>query len=220
MRKFLTRLKTAKLGIWRPQYSQSWLTLTKNCGDSLTNRQKTGYTRHIVIYEFLVILSSYGRPVLSGICKEIFVMTHMIRTTAIAALLGAGLGAPALAESAENLVTVVTSENPQTQLMAMVLTAQAMEQGAQTRILLCGPGGDLALIDAPEAATAPQPPRDASPQGMLQMLMASGATVEVCAIYLPGLGADASVLIEGVGVAQPPAMAGAMLEADARVWSF
>ncbi len=147
-------------------------------------------------------------------------MTHMIRTTAIAALLGAGLGAPALAESAENLVTVVTSENPQTQLMAMVLTAQAMEQGAQTRILLCGPGGDLALIDAPETATAPQPPRDASPQGMLQMLMANGATVEVCAIYLPGLGADASVLIEGVGVAQPPAMAGAMLEAAARVWSF
>ncbi|TVP97298.1 MAG: hypothetical protein EA338_09790 [Roseinatronobacter sp.] len=147
-------------------------------------------------------------------------MTHMIRTTAIAALLGAGLGAPALADTAEKLVTVVTSENPQTQLMAMVLTAQAVEQGTETRILLCGPGGDLALIEAPEAATAPQPPRDASPQGMLQMLMANGVTVEVCAIYLPGLGADESVLIEGVGVAQPPAMAGAMLDVDARVWSF
>jgi intracellular sulfur oxidation DsrE/DsrF family protein len=147
-------------------------------------------------------------------------MTHMIRTTAIAALLGAGLGAPALADTAEKLVTVVTSENPQTQLMAMVLTAQAVEQGTETRILLCGPGGDLALIEAPEAATAPQPPRDASAQGMLQMLMATGVTVEVCAIYLPGLGADESALIEGVGVAQPPAMAGAMLDVDARVWSF
>ncbi|TVP74334.1 MAG: hypothetical protein EA339_00555 [Rhodobacteraceae bacterium] len=144
----------------------------------------------------------------------------MIPAAALAATLSLGLAAPAMAENAEKLVTVVTSENPQTQLMAMVLTAQAVEQGAQTRILLCGPGGDLALIDAPETATAPQPPRDASPQGMLQMLMAGGVTVEVCAIYLPGMGADASVLIEGVGVAQPPAMAGAMLDTDARVWSF
>jgi len=137
-----------------------------------------------------------------------------------AAALALTLATPALSDSAEKLVTVVTSENPQTQLMAMVLTAQAVEQGAETRILLCGPGGDLALIDAPETATAPQPPRDASPQGMLQMLMANGVTVEVCAIYLPGLGATPDVLIEGVTVAQPPAMAGAMMDEDARVWSF
>ena len=44
--------------------------------------------------------------------------------------------------------------------------------------------------------------------------------MEVCAIYLPGLGADASVLIDGVGVAQPPAMAGAMLGDGTTVWSF
>lgn len=50
--------------------------------------------------------------------------------------------------------------------------------------------------------------------------MANGATVEVCAIYLPGMGADASVLLDGVGVAQPPAMAGAMMDMTARVWSF
>lgn len=137
-----------------------------------------------------------------------------------AAALGLALASPAFADSAEKLVTVVTSENPQTQLMAMVLTAQAVEQGAETRILLCGPGGDLALIDAPESATAEQPPRGASPQGMLQMLMGNGVTVEVCAIYLPGLGAEADVLIDGVTVAQPPAMAGAMMEANTRVWSF
>jgi len=145
---------------------------------------------------------------------------HMIPATALSALMTLGLAAPAMAETPEKLVTVVTSENAQTQLMAMVLTAQAVEQGAETRILLCGPGGDIALIEAPESATAPQPPRDASPQGMLQMLMEGGVTVEVCAIYLPGLGADESVLIDGVGVAQPPAMAGAMMDSDARVWSF
>ncbi len=147
-------------------------------------------------------------------------MNSTIRNTALGALLGLSLASGAAAEGAEKLVTVVTSENPQTQLMAMVLTTQSVEQGAEARILLCGPGGDIALSEAPESATAPQPPRDASPQGMMQMLMGRGVTVEVCAIYLPGLGADESVLIEGVGVAQPPAMGAAMMDSDARVWSF
>jgi intracellular sulfur oxidation DsrE/DsrF family protein len=52
------------------------------------------------------------------------------------------------------------------------------------------------------------------------MLMSRGVTVEVCAIYLPGLGADQSVLIDGVGVATPPAMGAAMLDSSAKVWSF
>lgn len=145
----------------------------------------------------------------------------MTRTPVFAVALGATLAAaPALADEARPLVTVVTAENPQTQLMAMVLSTQAMEQGHDLHMLLCGPGGDIALADAPESATAPQPPRDASPQGMLGGLIERGATVEVCAIYLPGLGADESALIDGVGVAQPPAMAGAMLGEDSMVWSF
>ncbi|MBK5927208.1 DsrE family protein [Rhodobaculum claviforme] len=138
-------------------------------------------------------------------------------TLATAAL---ALSAGAVMADDDRLVTVVTSDNAQTQLMAMVLSAQAVEQGASLHMLLCGPGGDIALRDAPESATAPQPPRDASPQGMMMMLMEAGATVEVCAIYLPGMGADETVLIDGVGVAQPPAMAGAMLDDDAIVWSF
>ncbi len=148
-------------------------------------------------------------------------MTRITRTLASAALGAAMLGAaPALAADSPSLVTVVTSENAQTQLMAMVLTTQAVEQGETAHILLCGPGGDIALAEAPESATAPQPPLDMSPQGMMQMLMDRSVTVEVCAIYLPGLGADESVLADGVGVAQPPAMAGAMLGEDTTVWSF
>lgn len=54
------------------------------------------------------------------------------------------------------------------------------------------PGGDIALKDAP--ATAPQPPRDMSPQGLMQKIMEAGATVEVCAIYLPGAGAAPEAL--------------------------
>ncbi len=144
----------------------------------------------------------------------------MIRKLTLAAALALPLAAPALADEARSLVTVVAAAEPQTQLAAMVLTTQAVEQGHPVRMLLCGPAGDIALTDAPESATAPQPPRDASPQGMLEALIARGVTVEVCAIYLPGLGADASVLIEGVGVAQPPAMAAAMLAEDTVVWSF
>ncbi|MCR9147657.1 MAG: hypothetical protein NXH74_10715, partial [Rhodobacteraceae bacterium] len=106
-------------------------------------------------------------------------------------------------------------------LMSMVLTMQAAQQGADAHILLCGPAGDLALRDAPETATAGQPPKDMSPQGLMQMIRdKTGATVEVCAIYLPGLGKDTSVLLDGIGVAKPDAMAARLMDADARVLSF
>lgn len=88
-------------------------------------------------------------------------------------------------------------------------------------VLLCGPAADIALKDAPETATAPQPPRGMSPQGLLTSIAAMpGARVEVCAIYLPGLGADASVLVDGVTVADPAAMAGAMIAPEARIASY
>lgn len=101
-------------------------------------------------------------------------------------------------------------------------TANAsVRHGAQAHIMLCGPGGDIALRDAPASATDGQAPRGASPQGLLQSLMADhGVTVEVCAIYLPGLGADASVLIEGVTPASPDAMAARLLDPNAAVLTF
>ena len=142
----------------------------------------------------------------------------MKRSLLAAAAMLAMAGA-AEAES-ERLVTVVTSGEPQTQLMAMVLTMQAVQQGADVHMLLCGPGGDLGLLEPPETATAPQPPRDMSPQGLMRAIMGEGATVEVCAIYLPGRGEGPEVLLDGVGVASPPDMAAAMLAEDARVWSF
>lgn len=134
--------------------------------------------------------------------------------------LALGLTGPASAGGPDALVTIVTSDQPQVQLMSMVLTHQAIAKGHPARILLCGAAADLALIEAPASATAPQPPKGATPQGLLQAAIEKGATVEVCAIYLPGKGADASALIEGVGVAQPPAMAAAMLAEDTIVWSF
>jgi len=127
----------------------------------------------------------------------------------------------AFAEGPGKVVTVVTSPDAQTQLMSMVLTMQAAQQGASAHILLCGAAGDLALKDAPESATAGQPPRDMSPQGLMQMIQTkTGATVEVCAIYLPGRGEDASVLLDGIGVAKPGEMAAKLMDPDARVLSF
>jgi len=141
--------------------------------------------------------------------------------TAVAVSAAALTAGAAQAQDAPDLVTVVTSGEPQTQLMAMVLTFQAARQGADAHILLCGPGGDLALRDAPESATAGQPPRDMSPQGLMQMIRTeTGATVEVCAIYLPGRGEGPEVLLEGIGVANPEAMAAAMMAEGTQVWGF
>ncbi|WP_371039187.1 hypothetical protein [Rhodosalinus sp. FB01] len=144
----------------------------------------------------------------------------MLKTGLKAATAAAFIAGPAGAEMEEKLVTVVTSENPQTQLMSMVLTMQALQKGAEVRILLCGPGGDIALDEAPDTATAGQPPKDMSPQGLLKAAISNGATAEVCAIYLPGRGEGPEVLMDGVGVAQPPAMADALLDDGAAVWSF
>ena len=144
----------------------------------------------------------------------------MFKTVRIAAAALALAAAPAMAGDVQKLVSVVTDANPQTQLMSMVLTNQAIDRGIDTRILLCGPAADIALKEAPETATAPQPPKGASPQALLQAAIKKGAKAEVCAIYLPGKGATPEALIDGVGVAEPPAMARAMAESRTLIWSF
>jgi predicted peroxiredoxin len=128
---------------------------------------------------------------------------------------------PAQAQEAPpKLVTVVTSAEPQTQLMAMVLSFQAQEQGAEVRMLLCGPGGDIALKEPPEAVTAPQEPMDMNPQKLMGRIMANGAEVQVCALYLPNAGLDESALLDGVTAAEPGPMAAALLAPDTRLLTF
>lgn len=146
-----------------------------------------------------------------------------MRKTALALAAATALALPALPAAADDmarLVTILTAPEPQTQLMAMVLTMQAVQQGARARILLCGPAGDIALKDAPAGATAPQPPRDMSPQGLMRKIMETGAPVEVCAIYLPGKGVGPEALIEGVTAARPDAMAAELLKENTRILSF
>jgi len=138
----------------------------------------------------------------------------------LAALAALSLAAPARAGNTPDLVTVLTAPEPQTQLMSMVLTMQSMKQGARAHILLCGPAGDLALKDAPASATAPQKPMGMSPQGLMRTIMETGAKVEVCAIYLPNKGVGPEALIDGVGLAKPPAMAARLIAPNTRILSF
>jgi predicted peroxiredoxin len=143
-----------------------------------------------------------------------------MKNIVLAAVTALGLGGAAHAQDAPELVTVIASGDAQTQLMGMVLTMQSMQQGADAHVLLCGPGGDLALKDAPASATAPQEPRGLSPQGLMQRIMENGATVEVCAIYLPNRGEGAEVLLDGITPADPAAMAARLLTPNARILSF
>ena len=147
----------------------------------------------------------------------------MRKTLTALALAAAALIAPMAGKAQDEmpkLVTIVGTAEPQTQLMSMVLTMTSLKKGADTHILLCGPGGDIALKDAPESATAPQEPKGMSPQKLMKAIMANGGTVEVCAIYLPNLGAGPEVLIEGVGVAKPGPMADRLLGENTRIMSF
>ncbi len=144
-------------------------------------------------------------------------LTNILTASALAL----GMATTAQADGPNKLITILTAPEPQTQLMAMVLTMNAMAAGAQAEVLLCGPAGDIALKEAPAEATAGQPPKNASPQGLMKMLMEKqGLKVQVCAIYLPGKAADASVLLDGVTAAAPNAMGAAIVADDTTVMSF
>lgn len=118
------------------------------------------------------------------------------------------------------ILTVITSDDPQTQLMALILTRASRMQGSEARILLCSGAGDLALQTPPEPATTPLAPRNMSPHGLLSMLVADGVTTQVCAIYLPNSEHTAEDLIEGVTVATPPEIATVMTAPQTRLFTF
>lgn len=146
-------------------------------------------------------------------------MTLKIKSVMAAMMLMAS--AVGQADETRNLVTVVTSPEPQTQLMAMVLTMQAAQQGAKAHVLLCGPGGDMALKDAPASVLAPQAPKSMSSQGLMKMLLEKGlVTAEVCAIYLPNAQLTPDALLSGVGVADPAVMGGRIIAENTQVMSF
>jgi predicted peroxiredoxin len=147
-------------------------------------------------------------------------------TAAIAAVALSACASPPRPDAAlqiretDTMLTIITAENPETQLMALVLTMSAKAGGEAPRILLCSAGGDLALKSPPPSATAPLKPNDASPQGMLKKLMNEGVPVDVCAIYLPNRPYGAEALLDGIGIAKPAEMGALIARPGETVLSF
>lgn len=121
------------------------------------------------------------------------------------------------AQDDKQLFVTVDSASTMSQGAAMVLAGQAIEQKASVRVLLCGAGGDLAVQGQ---AGETLKPKNVTPQDMLKGLIKSGATVEVCALFLPNKGLKPEALVAGVKPAKPAEVAAHILKPGVKVLSF
>lgn len=137
-------------------------------------------------------------------------------TLILSALLSVSLNSVAQTTQTETFFNVTSADN-QAQGMAMVLATQVAGQNAAVRILLCGPAGQLALKSYEPAALKP---KNVTPKQMMAGLIKSGATVEVCALFLPNADKTPADLIEGVSVAKPPEVAAYMTKPGVRAFAF
>jgi predicted peroxiredoxin len=153
-------------------------------------------------------------------------MTNAIKTFALALLFAAPLTATAENQKAkdgnrgntvEEVLVILSSDSLQTQGMAMVLSNTMAQKGAKVNVLLCDEAGDLALKTY---KAEPLAPKNVTPGQMLRGLMKAGGAVNVCALYLPNSEYSKDDLLDGVGVATPPAMAGQMLDRKMRTFTF
>jgi len=147
-------------------------------------------------------------------------MTKLFQTMAVAALIAVapiGVQADSHKDAVEEVLVILSSNSLQTQGMAMVLSNTMAKQGAKVNVLLCDEAGDLAL----ESYEAPAlKPKDVTPGQMLRGLLKQGGEAKVCALYLPNSDYSKDDLIDGVGVAMPPEMAGQMLNPKMRIFTF
>jgi hypothetical protein len=124
---------------------------------------------------------------------------------------------PAAAQTKPPLLVLVTSPAPMTQAMAMILSREALARQTPVRMVLCGPGGELALNTYSGPAFQPS---GLTAQQMLRGVIGAGARVEVCPIFLANTPGAAAGLIEGV-VPTTPADVGAFMDrADVRFLNF
>ena len=143
---------------------------------------------------------------------------HTIRQL-LAALALTIVSTSALAQPGPDMLSILTSDEDETQAMALILTMQAQENGAMPQVLLCDDAGDLAIrSEVADSETLRGP--DASPAQMVQRLVSNGVQVDVCAIYLPNRDYTEADLIDGVGVAQPPAIGALVADPSVREFTF
>ena len=147
----------------------------------------------------------------------------MMKSTLAACILGASLLAPLAVQadnhggSSEKALILLSSDSLMTQGMAMVLGNAMQGQGVQVDVLLCDAAADLALQDTTSELLKPN---DVTPEQLMMRLQQNGASVSVCALYLPNSGNSQDALREGVDVATPPAMAEKMMGENTRVFAF
>jgi len=146
-------------------------------------------------------------------------MKKILATTALIA----SLITPSLlsADQVKGLNVLVNSGDPQTQAMAMVLSLMTIKKHhKEVNIVLCGKAGDLANKNIKGTPVKRPNAKAPSAKQHLKMLIKKGAKVEVCPLYLPNIGKDKSVLLEGMTVAKPPVVAGKLLDSDYKNLSF
>ncbi|PWN07856.1 DsrE family protein [Rhodohalobacter mucosus] len=124
---------------------------------------------------------------------------------------------PQIDRSDSGLFVVVTSADAETQMMAMVLATQSINQDVNVRILLCSEAGELAVKNSESPMFAPP---NRSPKQLLSGLIERGAVVEVCGIFLPNREYTSEDLIDGVGTASPPEVAEYMRGEGIRYFTF
>lgn len=134
-------------------------------------------------------------------------------------LLASCLMTPALADDLQKgLNVIVTSAEPQTQMMAMVLSMKSIKtHQKKVRMVLCDKAGDLAIKDTKSPTLKPM---NASPKDILKKLIASGMDVKLCPLYFPNSDKDKSQLIDGVEIANPDKIAEHLLDEDYNTLSY
>lgn len=134
-----------------------------------------------------------------------------------AVLITAVLLSSAIAAQADELFVSIHSGSVMAQGAGLVLAGQVLEQKVDVRVLLCDAAGDIAVIGQNMPSLKP---RNVTPQQMLQGLIKAGAKVEVCALYLPNTGRQATDLLAGVTPAKPADIATHLLKPGVRTLAF
>ncbi|MGE4509490.1 MAG: hypothetical protein AB7D43_00145 [Sulfurimonadaceae bacterium] len=142
-------------------------------------------------------------------------MKNFISKIALATLLLSPVSL--FAESAKNLMVIVTTDDDLTQFMSMVLSVESQAKGAKVGVLLCGKAGDLAIKGSEEVFFKP---KNVSPQMLLKKLIKNGTEVGICPPYLPNNGKTKADLLEGVQVVSPPDIAERILDKDTKILSY
>ena len=120
-------------------------------------------------------------------------------------------------DNTKGIFVILTDEDPMTQMMALVLSTQTLEQGKSLQILLCGPAGKLALKNSRQTMFKPI---NKSPQMLLAGLIARGVEVQICPLFLPNTNISESQLIIGISIAKAPVIAQKMRDEGIKLFTF